>query len=103
MLLGNHTLTAIQSYTLDDSNEARENQRRKESRKQNRRAMVFYTRITCLEFVIEVDAMKKTDKKKGISGAKDDVDIVDWLLAIDLDLCHVSRTLAKAVHSDLAE
>jgi len=35
--------------------------------------------------------MKKTDKKNRMRDRKSDVDIVDWLLAIDLDqffFCH---------------
>jgi hypothetical protein len=34
---------------------------------------------------IEVSEMKKTDKRNGMHDRKDDVDIVDWLLSIDLD------------------
>jgi hypothetical protein len=37
------------------------------------------------DLLLKVSGMKKTDKKNEIRLRKGDVDIVDWLLAIDLD------------------
>jgi hypothetical protein len=44
-------------------------------------------------FFIEVSGMKITDKKNRMRYRKGDVAIVDWLLAIDLDLGQANRRL----------
>jgi hypothetical protein len=45
------------------------------------------------DLLLEVSGMKKADKKNGIGLRKGDVDIVDWLLAIDFDLDQANRRL----------
>jgi len=47
--------------------------------------------LSLSDLSIEVSGTKKTDKENGTRGRDVDVDILDWLLTIDLDIGQANK------------